>query len=96
MHAIKRLEIVTTALALPEVTRLLDALAIPGYTIISGVTGKGRRGRVTDDELTGVARNTYVIVACEADLAQRAVAALQPVLAAYGGLFLMSDVVRVS
>jgi nitrogen regulatory protein PII len=88
---VKRLEIITDALAMKEVCATLDKQGIPGWTIIRDVIGHGERGEQTGDELTDVFKNSYLLTTCEPHDAQRIVEAVRPILKKRGGVCLVSD-----
>lgn len=91
MQPIKRVEIVTDSLEMQEVTDIIDQLGISGYTLIKDVLGKGERGVQSGDELTGVFKNSLLLVACEAEKVPALVEAIRPVLKKRGGICLVSD-----
>jgi nitrogen regulatory protein PII len=91
MKPIKKIEIVTDALELQKVVKLLEESGLSGYTVIREVTGKGGRGVRADDELTGVFKNCYVMTACEEEQVSRVIEAIRPVLKRFGGICLVSD-----
>jgi nitrogen regulatory protein PII len=94
MRPVKRVELVVPA---PEVTSLLadlDALGIHDYTAVKGVSGRGGRGQRGDDPF-GTFDNTYVLIACEPEEAERVVTLVRPVLSRRGGICLVSDAVWV-
>lgn len=91
MQPIKRVEIVTDSLEMQEVTDIIDQLGISGYTLIKEVLGKGERGVQSGDELTGVFKNSLLLVACEAEKVPALVEAIRPVLKKRGGICLVSD-----
>jgi nitrogen regulatory protein PII len=91
MQDIKRVEIVTDSLEMHEVTDIIDQLGISGYTLIKDVVGKGERGLQSGDELTGVFKNSLLLVACEAEKVPALVEAIRPILKKRGGICLVSD-----
>ena len=91
MQPIKRVEIVTDALQIPEVLGMLEKLGIGGYTLVRDVLGKGERGIQRGDELTDVFKNSLLIIACEPDQALALVEAVRPILKKRGGICLVSD-----
>lgn len=92
MQPVKKIEIVTGAVGLDAVLALLEGNGADGYTVIRDATGKGSRGIKAGDELTGVFKNSYILVACPAERAPGLVEAVRPVLARFGGICLVSDV----
>lgn len=91
MQAVKRVEIVTDALEMREVCRVLDRLAVSGYSVIRDVTGRGERGVQSGDELTDVFKNSMVLLACPPERVQEVVEAIRPILKRRGGICLVSD-----
>lgn len=91
MDKVKRVEIITNSVELPEIEKVLERVEVAGYSIIPGVQGMGRRGRIEADELTGVCSNVYILIACPEAQAEDIKTAIRPVLRRYGGLCLISD-----
>lgn len=91
MQPIKRVEIVTDSLEMHEVIEQVNRLGISGYTLINEVLGKGERGLQSGDELTGVFKNSLLLVACEAEKIPGLVEAIRPMLKKRGGICLVSD-----
>ena len=91
MQPIKRVEIVTDSLEMREVIETIDSLGINGYTLIREVLGKGERGVQSGDELTGVFKNSLLLVACDTDKVPVLVEAIRPILKKRGGICLVSD-----
>lgn len=91
MRKVKRLEIVTGAVGVPEVQRILEACGVGGYTMINPVGGWGHRGTVASDELTSVFQNVYFLVACSDEEATRVGEKVRPVLRRLGGICLVSE-----
>ncbi len=90
-RAVQRIEIVIDAPHLPRMLRALTAAGAPGYTVVPGATGQGDRGEQRGDDVSGVSSNAYVLVAAEPDRVQPILDAVRPLLAAYGGLCLISE-----
>ncbi|MBW3637152.1 MAG: transcriptional regulator [Armatimonadetes bacterium] len=91
MQNVKRVEIITDALEMREVTRVLDAQGVSGYTIVQNVIGMGERGAQSGDDLTGVFQNSLLITACAPERVESLVEAIRPILARRGGVCLVSD-----
>ena len=91
MDAVKRIEIITDALEMREVTRVLDAHGVTGWTIVRDVEGRGERGVQSGDELTDVFKNSMLITACPAAKAEELVESLRKILRRRGGICLVSD-----
>ena len=91
MHMVKRVEIITNSVELHEIQQVLDEMEVSGYSIIPGVLGMGDRGRIEDDELTGVCTNVYILIACSEAEAEKITSAMLPVLKRFGGICLISD-----
>lgn len=91
MEAIKRLEIMTNSLEIPQVIEVLEKVGVSGYTIIKNVTGKGDRGRVIDDLETQALVNGYVLSVCTEEQEYEVVEAIRPILKKIGGVCIVSD-----
>jgi nitrogen regulatory protein PII len=91
MTPVKRIEIVVGAPELDRLTAGLEAVGVAGYTVVRNVAGKGERGERSENELTDVFRNTYVLVACQEEMVPRVVEAVRPFLRRFGGMCLVSD-----
>ncbi len=91
MQRIKRIEIITDAIEMREVRRVLERHGVAGYTIIRDVEGQGARGARTGDDLTDVFKNSYLLTTCEADQLENLVEAVRPILKKRGGICLVSD-----
>jgi nitrogen regulatory protein PII len=91
VEAIKRLEIMTNSLEIPQVIEVLEKVGVSGYTIIKNVTGKGDRGRVIDDLETQALVNGYVLSVCTEEQEYEVVEAIRPILKKIGGVCIVSD-----
>lgn len=91
MQHVKRLEIITEAREMREVTRVLAQQNVSGYTIVHDVTGRGERGEQFGDELTGVFSNSYLLTTCAPEQLDELVEAIRPLLKKRGGVCLVSD-----
>jgi nitrogen regulatory protein PII len=91
MKAMKRIEVVVGALELEALTDQLERAGADGYTVVRNVAGKGDRGLRSDDELSDVFRNAYIVIACSPERAAAIVEAIRPFLQRYGGMCLLSD-----
>ena len=91
MEAVKRLEIIADSVELPHLVEIVERAGASGYTIIRDVQGKGERGLRSNDTVTDVFKNIYLLVACPPDVADRIVQQVRPVLKHYGGVCLITD-----
>lgn len=91
MNPVKRIEIIIDSIGVNELVGALKKQGANGYTIIPDVSGMGDRGPRMGDELTDVFKNTYLIVACPEDQANRLIEAIRPYLKKFGGMCLVSD-----
>jgi nitrogen regulatory protein PII len=88
----KRIEIVIEQTLARRMAARLDELGAPGYTLISGVSGRGDRGLRQADELTDTFTNCIFVIACDDDeLVARIIEGVRAVLARSGGVCLVSD-----
>jgi nitrogen regulatory protein PII len=93
MKLVMKVEIITDALEVENVTKLLDEIGVSGYSIIEDVIGKGHRGVRSGDELTDLFKNTYIMVVCNEVEMHKIVEAIRPIIKKFGGMCIVSDVV---
>lgn len=92
MKPVKRIEIIGNALDLGSIATLLEGLGITTYAVIRDVVGRDDRGvEVTDDELSGVLKNSCLVTTCAPERLNAVIEALRPVLVRRGGTCLVSD-----
>lgn len=91
MKPVKRIEIIIDAIDLKPCLRELEKMGISGYTVIRDVIGSGDRGSRSGDMLNDTMKNSYILIACDADQVQLVTDALRPKLKRYGGMCLISD-----
>ena len=91
MKPVKRVEIVLDAVAVPRLLDALRAAGATGWTVIRDVTGQGGRGERSGDEIAGVNRNSYVLIAIDAVQLDGLKEQIRPILATFGGVCLVSD-----
>jgi nitrogen regulatory protein PII len=92
MQAIKKVEIIIEYMELAWLLEVLkkEALAV-GYTVIKEAFGVGGRGEMAGDGLSGEFTNSYLLIACSEDEANRIVEIVRPILKRFGGVCLVSD-----
>jgi nitrogen regulatory protein PII len=94
MKKLVKVEIITDALEVESIIKLLDEVGVSGYSIISrDVTGKGKRGIRSGDKLTELFKNSYVMVVCNEVEMHKIVEAVRPVIKKFGGVCIVSDVI---
>ena len=91
MTPVKRIEVVVGAPELEALVARLEIVGVDAYTVVRNVAGKGERGVRSDDELSDVFRNVYLVIACAPERANEIVEAVRPFLRRYGGMCLLSD-----
>ncbi len=91
MEAVKRIEIITSAREMHEVSAVLDRLGVTGYSVIREVTGRGERGVQSGDEISGVFSNSLLLTTCAHGKLSTLVEAIRPILRRSGGVCLVSD-----
>ena len=92
MQAIKKVEIIIEYMALTGLLEVLkkETLAV-GYTVIKEAFGAGERGEMAGDGISGEFTNSYLLIACSEDEANRIVEIVRPMLKQFGGVCLVSD-----
>ncbi len=88
-----RIEIVVETPRAVQMTKLLDALDVAGYTQVPDVCGAGDRGRRSGDDLIGDTNNCLFIIVCkEREMVDAIVDAARPLIEKGGGICLVSEV----
>lgn len=93
MKLVMKVEIITDSFEVESVAKLLDEIGVSGYSIINNVVGKGKRGVRSGDELTGLFKNSYIMVVCNEVEMHKIVEAIRPIVKKFGGICIVSDVV---
>ena len=91
MQPVKRIEIIMDAPEVPQLTGILRAHGVSGYSVFSPVTGSGDRGERRDDEPGGGSGNACVLTAASPEKLAALIEAIRPILKKRGGVCLVSD-----
>ena len=91
MKAVKKVEVVVDAQEIPHLLDQLSEIDIKAYTVIREAHGKGDRGTRGGEFFLGAFDNSYVMIACSEDQAERIVEAVRPLIERIGGICLVSD-----
>ncbi len=92
MQAIKKVEIIIEYMEVPRLLEVLKKEVVDvGYTVIKEAFGAGRRGEMAGDGFSGEFTNSYLLIACSEDEANRIVEIVRPILKRFGGVCLVSD-----
>ncbi|MEI6085783.1 MAG: transcriptional regulator [Verrucomicrobiota bacterium] len=91
MNPVKKLEIIIDHLALSVLLDRLEQIGVKDYTLIRDVEGRGHRGRMAGDGLSGEFSNCYLIIAVSPAVAEQIVDQIRPILREQGGVCLVSD-----
>lgn len=91
-EALKRVEIILEALALPAALDIVTKAGATGYTVIPQAWGRGARGERADLGFSAVLRNALIIVIAPASVAERIAAGMSPLLADYAGILTVGSV----
>jgi len=89
----QKLEIIIEAVELKRVLRILDECNVRGYSILPNIMGRGSKGGVrSGGDLSDILNNVLIITVDDPDVIQRVVERIQPLLANYSGVMIVSDV----
>lgn len=88
----KRIEILVDTPLVPRITGHIKAVDISGWSVIHVDSGGGRNGQWQQDDVTGAAAKTIVLIVASTEKANRLVDALAPLLDSYGLLLTIGDV----
>ena len=93
MQPISRLEMIVAFKEVQKITKVLDEVDVPGYSIISNVIGKGEMGKVSDDVNLGSSKlsNAFIICYCSPDKVAPIAEKIKPILNKYGGVCYLLD-----
>ena len=92
MQAIKKVEIIIEYMEVPRLLEVLKKEVVDvGYTVIKEAFGAGRRGEMAGDGFSGEFTNSYLLIECSEDEANRIVEIVRPILKRFGGVCLVSD-----
>lgn len=92
----RKIEVLVDAPLIPRVTAAATAAGVSGWTILPALSGSGRNGRWSDDQVTGVESKVLFMTVTSAEKAAILIEKLSPVLESHGLLLISSavDVVR--
>lgn len=91
MTKVKRIEIIANCLDVRTVIGEMERVGINGYSVIRGVSGRGKHGKKREGGHIDVMASCYIMAACPAEHAEALIAAVTPLLKRFGGLCLVSD-----
>lgn len=91
MKPIKRIEVIVDQGDQDAVLSAIAAEGVRHYTLIQGVGGMGEHGHRGGDPFGGTFDNTYILIACTQDEAERVVEGVRPILTRMGGVCMVSD-----
>jgi nitrogen regulatory protein PII len=94
MKTAKKVEIIIESVYLPHILKTVEALALPGFTVINGVSGRGLHGIHDAQELTDVSANSYIIIICSDDHTNKLINSMRKELEKYGGICFLSDITQ--
>lgn len=95
MRPVKKVEIITASIEVKKVLALIEEAGASGYTLIRDAEGSGDRGKRLADEITDVFTNSYIMVCCTEEVANKIGEMVQKRISKYGGACIISDAVWV-
>lgn len=91
MPPVNRVEIITSTLEIPELSKILDSDKVAGYTLIENLSGKGERGSCYND-LGREFSNSYISAICQnQEQFIYLIDSILPILKTIGGLCLVTQ-----
>ena len=91
MPTVNRVEIITSTLEIPELSKILDSDKVAGYTLIENLSGKGDRGSYYND-LGREFSNSYISAICQnQEQFSYLIDSILPILKTIGGLCLVTQ-----
>ncbi len=91
MEPVKRIEIVVAEFVLPDLFEILKRRRTGGYTVATGLSGRGDRGVQTGEGTAGEFANACVVIACPEAAITDLLDDVRKLLKLYGGMCLVSD-----
>ncbi|MFN0157813.1 MAG: P-II family nitrogen regulator [Bacteroidota bacterium] len=89
----QKLEIIIEAVELKRVLRILDGCNVRGYSILPNIMGRGSKGGIrSGGDLSDILNNVLIVTVDEPDVIQRVMERIQPLLANYSGVLIVSNV----
>jgi PII-like signaling protein len=88
----RRIEVLVDAPLLRLVVDAAQAAGVSGYTVLPTLSGSGRHGSWSDDQLTGAQAKLLFLAVASDDKAQRLLDQLAPLLESHGLVVLSSPV----
>jgi nitrogen regulatory protein PII len=95
MRPVKRIEIVADSATAVRLLATLDQIGLHDYTVVKGVFGHGTGGDRGGDPFSGTFDNSYILLVVPPAAADQVVEAVEPLLARFGGMCVLSDAVQV-
>jgi nitrogen regulatory protein PII len=95
MKPVKRIEIVADSATAGRLLSALEQVGLQDYTVVKGVFGHGTRGGRGGDPFSGTFDNSYILLVVPPAAADQVVEAVEPLLARFGGMCVLSDAVQV-
>ncbi len=88
----KRIEILVDNPLVPKIVSYVKKVDISGWSVIKIASGGGRDGRWQQDEVSGAAAKSIVLLIANEEKAQRLTDALAPLLDSYSLLLTVANV----
>jgi nitrogen regulatory protein PII len=98
MHPVSRLEIIVSSKEIEKITKILETVKVPDYSIIRDVIGKSSWGTVSDDLNLGSSQldNVFIICYCPQEQVKLVVEKVKPILNKYGGVCYLLEAMEIS
>jgi nitrogen regulatory protein PII len=91
MSSVQRIEIIVNSTEINKLTKILDAVNVPGYTVFRHVTGKGEGGFVGEEAAMIDLDNAYILVFSPSEQTDKVLDKLRPFLKKMGGRCYISE-----
>ncbi|MBT9148224.1 MAG: hypothetical protein DDT32_01994 [Syntrophomonadaceae bacterium] len=91
MIKVKKVEIIANCMDARTVVKEMDQIGIDGYSMIRGVSGRGKHGKTREEGYTDTMASCYIMAACPEAEAEALIVAVKPLLKRFGGVILVSD-----
>ncbi len=91
MIKVKKVEIIANCMDVRTVIKEMEQVGINGYSVIRGVSGRGKHGKTHEESHIDSMTSCYIMAACPEAQAEALIVAVTPLLKRFGGICLVSD-----
>jgi nitrogen regulatory protein PII len=88
-----KVDIIIESIKLDHLIDILEALKVPGYTIVGNVSGCGENGvKRGDGHRARIFENSYLFIICTEEMSKQLLKAINIILKDYSGACFVTDI----